>query len=107
MSNRKLTNEQQKTYQSIITEPAPANLAWSKIRDLLEALPGFKVRQFSDRLFVLVKWSEISEVTTVLEERSRTGVFHCPSGQKCAAPCHVRAIRDFLETVEIERGTEF
>lgn len=105
MSNRKLTNEQQKTYQAIFTEPPPANLSWSKIRDLLEAMPGFKVKQFSDRLCVLVKWNEKSEVTTV-EERARTGVFHCPSGQKCAAPCHVRAIRDFLETVEIERGTE-
>jgi len=106
MSNRQLTNEQQKTYQAIITEPAPANLSWSKIRDLLEAMPGFKVKQFSDRLCVLVKWSEESAVTTVLEERARRGVFHCSSGRKCAAPCHVREIRGFLETVEIERGTD-
>jgi len=93
---KRLTDEQKKTCQAILAEPPPANIPWKKIQDLLEAMPGFKVKQFSDRLFV----------TVMCGEKPRTGVFHSPSRQKCVASEHVRLIRAFLETVAIEQGRE-
>ncbi len=85
-----MNNKQRKTLQAIFSNPVPANVLWSDVVKLFEAL-GATIQQ-----------GRGSRVRILLNDQR--AVFHEPHPEKETNKGALKAVRDFLINAGIEEG---
>lgn len=83
-----MNNRQKRTLMAVFTDPAPANIHWADIENVLGALGAYMEEGRGSRVRV-----ELSDVRAT---------FHRPHPEREASRPQVRSVRQFLEQAGID-----